>query len=111
MKKKITINKKSKIIKSPGQLKFHYYPGIPVKINQKSPKSGEAFITLGNKFKDAKNHFNLSKKSNLKEAANNLYKIMRKIKQKKYKSISVCKIPNIGIGRAINDRLKKASYK
>jgi len=37
--------------------------------------------------------------------------MMRKIKKKNYKSISVCKIPNFGIGRAINDRLKKASYK
>ena len=61
--------------------------------------------------KNAKNHFNLSKKNNLREAANNLYKTMRKIKKKRYKSIVVCKIPNKGIGRAINDRLKKASYK
>ena len=36
---------------------------------------------------------------------------MRKIKKKKYGSIYVCKIPNIGIGKAINDRLKKASSK
>jgi len=36
---------------------------------------------------------------------------MRLIKKKKFRSISVCKIPSIGIGQAINDRLKKASYK
>ena len=58
-----------------------------------------------------KNQFNLSKNGNLKEAANNLYKIMRKIKKRNFKSIAVAKIPNIGIGRAINDRLRKASYK
>jgi L-threonylcarbamoyladenylate synthase len=45
----------------------------------------------------------------LKEAANNLYRIMRKIKKRNFKSIAVTKIPNKGIGRAINDRLKKAS--
>jgi|TARA_B110000438_G_scaffold296212_1_gene340539 L-threonylcarbamoyladenylate synthase len=111
LKKKIIINKKLKTIKSPGQLKLHYYPGIPVFMNQVSSKKCEAFITLGKKFKDAKNHFNLSKTNNLKEAANNLYKTMRKIKKKKYKSIAVCKIPNLGIGQAINDRLKKASFK
>ena len=55
--------------------------------------------------------FNLSKNNNLKEAANNLYRTMRKIKKRKYKSIYVCKIPNQGIGRAINERLKKASFK
>ena len=34
-----------------------------------------------------------------------------KIKNKGFKSIIVNKIPNIGIGIAINDRLKKASNK
>ena len=88
---------------------MHYYPGIPVLMNKKYPKKDGAFITLGARFKKEKNNFNLSKNNNLKEAANNLYKTMRKIKKKDYKSISVCKIPNFGIGRAINDRLRKAS--
>jgi len=47
----------------------------------------------------------------LKEAANNLYKIMRKIKKRNFKSIAVTQIPNIELGRAINDRLMKASNK
>ncbi|MDC3013849.1 hypothetical protein OAZ98_00955 [bacterium] len=34
---------------------------------------------------------------------------MRKIKKDKYKSIAVEKIPNKGIGKTINDRLKRAS--
>ena len=80
-------------------------------MNKTYPKKNGAFITFGKKFKGSKNHFNLSKNNNLKEAANNLYKMMRKMKKRNYKSISVCKIPNFGIGRAINDRLKKASYK
>tara|TARA_Y100000590_G_scaffold210161_1_gene238087 strand:- start:219 stop:1175 length:957 start_codon:yes stop_codon:yes gene_type:complete len=109
LKKKIILKKKTKIIKAPGQLKLHYYPGIPVLMNKKYPKKNGAFITLGTRFKKEKNNFNLSKNNNLKEAANNLYKTMRKIKKKDYKSISVCKIPNFGIGRAINDRLRKAS--
>ena len=111
LRKKIINNKKSKSIKAPGQLKSHYYPGIPVLMNKTTPKKNEAFITFGNKFKDANNRFNLSKDNNLNEAANNLYRIMRKIKKKKFKSMIVCKIPNKGIGRAINDRLKKASFK
>ncbi len=111
LKKKITVNKKPKTAKSPGQSKLHYYPGIPVSINKNYPKKNEAFITIGNKFKNATNYFNLSKKNNLEEAANNLYKTMREIKKKNYKSISVCKIPNKGIGKAINERLKKASFK
>ena len=62
-------------------------------------------------FKIKKNHFNLSKNGSLKEAANNLYKIMRKINKKKFKAILINKIPNKEIGLAINDRLKKASNK
>ncbi len=109
--KKVITNKKPKLGKAPGQFKLHYSPGIPVFMNKKKPKKNEAFITFGKKYKDVNNYFNLSKNNNLEEAANNLYKIMRKIKKKKYKSISVCKIPNFGIGRAINERLKKASFK
>ena len=111
LKQKVILRRNVKKIKSPGQLKFHYSPGIPVFMNKKYPKLKEAFITFGKGFKDNKNYFNLSQKGSLKEAANNLYKTMRKIKKQKYKSIAVCKIPNIGIGQAINDRLNKASYK
>ena len=40
-----------------------------------------------------------------------MYKVLRVIKNKNYKSIVVEKIPNIGFGEVINDRLKKASAK
>ena len=111
LKKKIKIKKSSKKIKAPGQLKLHYSPGIPVKMNRKSVEKNQALMGFGKNFKAAKNHFNLSKNGNLKEVANNLYKTMRKIKKRKFKSIAVIKIPNTKIGLAINDRLRKASYK
>ncbi len=111
LKKKIIIKKTVKKIKSPGQLKFHYYPGIPVIMNKKYPEKKQALICFGKQSGNGKNYFNLSKNGNLKEAANNLYKTMRKIKNKKFKSIAVVKIPNVGIGCAINERLKKASSK
>ena len=82
LKQEIKIKKSSKKIKAPGQMKLHYSPGIPVKMNQKYAESNQAFIGFGKKFKNSKNQFNLSKKGDLKEAANNLYKIMRKIKKK-----------------------------
>ncbi len=111
LKKKIRIKKNTKKIKAPGQLKLHYYPGIPVEMNKKYAKKNQAFIGFGKKFRSKKNHFNLSKTGNLKEAANNLYKTMREIKKQKFKSIAVVKIPNKDIGYAINDRLMKASKK
>ena len=111
LRKKIKINKKGKKIKSQGQLILHYSPGIPVKIGMKIPKKSDAVVGFGKRFKTKKNHFNLSKNGNLKEAANNLYKTLRKIKNNGFKSIIVNKIPKIGIGIAINDRLKRASNK
>ena len=111
LKTKINIlNKNSKII-SPGMLKRHYSPGIPMFLNQKIAKDANAFITIGKNHKGKKNYFNLSKKSDLKEAASNLYKTLRKIKKLKFKKIYVVKIPNIGPGIAINDRLKRAAKK
>tara|TARA_B100000700_G_scaffold324074_1_gene429329 strand:- start:900 stop:1856 length:957 start_codon:yes stop_codon:yes gene_type:complete len=111
LKKKVKLKKNVKIIKAPGQLRLHYSPGIPVEINTKYAKKNQALIGFGKKFKTGKNRFNLSKNGDLNEAANNLYKTMRKISKKKFKSIAVTKIPNEGIGLAINDRLKKASNK
>ena len=109
LKKKIKKNIKSKRIKSPGMMKKHYSPGIPVLINQKKYDGKSAFIYLGNKYKNKKNFFSLSRNQNLNEAASNLYKIFRLIKIKGYKKIQISKIPNIGSGIAINDRIQRAS--
>ena len=109
LKKKVTNVAGSKLIVSPGMLKRHYSPGIPMKLNSIKPDYKAAFIVFGKKYKMKKDMFNLSKNNNLKEAAKNLYKILRKIKKLKYKKINVVKIPNKNIGIAINDRLKKAS--
>ena len=90
-------------------LQKHYSPGIPVIFGKKPKNKDHAFLVFGKKYKISNNYFNLSKKADLKEAASNLYKIMRKIKKDGYKKIFVGKIPNIGPGIAINDRLKRAS--
>ena len=97
-------------------LKDYFHPNSKDKFNKYTDTllylaARNEHISYGKKFRNNKNYFNLSKKSNLKEAATNLYKTMRKIKKLKFKSIAVCKIPSIGIGIAINERLKKASYK
>jgi L-threonylcarbamoyladenylate synthase len=108
---KIKKNPNKSIIKSPGMLKRHYSPGLPIKINQKKTDKKSAFIYLGNKFKNKKNFFSLSNNSNLIEAASNLYKTFRLIKKKKFKKIQIAKIPLKGSGIAINDRIKRAASK
>ena len=109
LKKKISININSKKKIAPGQFPLHYSPGVPLRVNVKKSKSNEAFVLIKKRNDDSKNYYYLSKKKNLKEAAKNLYSILKKIKKDGYKMIAVEKIPNIGIGKTINDRLNRAS--
>ena len=109
LKKKIGLNINSKKRISPGQSRLHYSPGIPLKTNVKKPKKNEAFLLIKKRKISLNNYYYLSKKSNLNEAAKNLYSLLRKIKNKGFKSISVEKIPDKGVGKTINDRLKRAS--
>ncbi len=110
LNKKIILKNNPSKISVPGQLKLHYSPGIPIRLNVKKIKHNEAFLLIKKiKNKTKPNYYFLSKNGNLKEAAKNLYTTLRKIKKNKYKSIAVTKIPNKGLGRTINDRLKRAS--
>ena len=107
--KKIYANKNIKKLKSPGMIKKHYSPGIPVLINQTKWDNKSAYIYLGKKYRNNKNFFSLSSNSNLDEAASKLYKTFREIKKRGFKKIQIAKIPSKGPGIAINDRIKKAA--
>ena len=109
LKKKIFINNNPSKVSSPGQFKLHYSPGIPIRLNAKKISSKEAFLSIKKIRPTKPNFYFLSKNGNLKEAAKNLYSTLRKIKKDKFKSIAIGKIPNKGLGKTINDRLKRAS--
>ena len=109
LNKKIIINNNPLKISSPGQFTLHYSPGIPIRLNVKKIKKNEAYLLI-KKMKIYKpNYYYLSHNGNLREAAKNLYNTLRKIKKNNYRSIAVCKIPNKGLGKTINDRLIRAS--
>ena len=109
LKRRILIDTKSKKKIAPGQFPLHYSPGIPLRTNVKKPKNNEAFLLIKKRKITFKNYYYLSKKNDLKQVAKNLYSLLRNIKKKGYKMIAVEKIPNIGIGKTINDRLNRAS--
>ncbi len=95
---------------SPGQLLKHYSPKTPIKININSPNTNDAFLNFGKK--NSFNHqptLNLSESSDLYEAAYNLFYFLRKLDKLKKKRIVVAPIPNVGIGKTINERLYRAS--
>jgi L-threonylcarbamoyladenylate synthase len=109
IKTKLHFKLNPKKISAPGQLKLHYSPGLPIKLNVKNANDNVAHILINKRKNDKKNFFYLSKKSDLKEAAKNLYSTLRKIKKDGYKKIAVEKIPKIGLGLSINDRLNRAA--
>ena len=109
IKTKLHFQLNPKKISAPGQLKLHYSPGLPIKLNVKNANNNVAHILINKRKDNKKNFFYLSKNSDLKEAAKNLYSILRKIKKKGFKSIAVEKIPKIGLGLTINDRLIRAA--
>ena len=109
LKRRIIIDTNSKKKIAPGQFPLHYSPGIPLRTNVKDPKNNEAFLLIKKRKITFKNYYYLSKKNDLKQAAKNLYSLLRSIKKDGYKMIAVEKIPNIGIGKTLNDRLNRAS--
>ncbi len=109
LKKKLLINTNSKSKISPGLFPLHYSPGIPLRTNVKKSKKDEAFLLIKKRKSNLKNYYYLSKVKNVEEAAKNLYSTLRKIKNDGFEKIAVEKIPNRGLGKTINDRLKRAS--
>jgi len=96
--------KKDKRIISPGMLSQHYSPSVPLRINAKKADEGELLIGFGPEF----NEPNLSKNGDLIEAASKLFSMLSKF-EKETERIAIAPIPNKGLGRAINDRINRAS--
>lgn len=104
--------------KAPGQLKNHYAPRKPLFIGslnelvQKNKAQKIAAIIFGKKELAQANYiFNLSERGDLKEAAVNLFAVLREIDETDADVIIVEPLPDEGLGRAINDRLKRAEFK
>lgn len=90
---------------APGQLQSHYAPHRPVRLNATEAKAGEILVGFG----PVKGELTLSATGDLAEAAANLFAVLRQADADIYKCIAVAPIPDTGIGRAINDRLRRAA--
>ncbi|MEZ7884479.1 MAG: L-threonylcarbamoyladenylate synthase [Bacteroidales bacterium] len=101
---------------SPGLLKSHYSPEKPVYIKGNIPVeidySKAAYLSFygeeTNKYKLVEY---LSKNQNLTEAAANLFTALHTLEDSDCEYIIADQVPMIGIGKAIMDRLSKASYR
>ena len=97
---------------SPGLQNKHYSPNIPIRINVIEVADGEALLNFGsNQLFSNTYELNLSPSANLREAARKFFDYLHKLDRSEYKGIAVAPIPNFGLGKTMNDRLKRASSK
>lgn len=92
--------------RSPGMLARHYAPGRPVRLGVTQARPGEALLGFGDAGPCA---LNLSPAGDLGEAAANLFAMLRALDRPEVAAIAVSPIPETGLGRAINDRLRRAA--
>lgn len=94
---------------APGQLLSHYAPDAPVRLNVEKPQADEAFLAFGTADTANPQTLNLSPSGNLGEAAGNLFAMLHRFDEMGVEKIAVAPIPETGLGRAINDRLRRAA--
>lgn len=99
--------KSNSVIKAPGMMYKHYSPQASVRRDAININEGENGIGFGDVNLGA---LNLSPSGDLTEAAANLYRMLIILDDMGANVIAVAPIPNVGIGLAINDRLKRAAY-
>lgn len=98
---------------APGLLASHYAPHARVRPNARSVEPGEGFLAFGPDYLPGVDHqtrvLNLSHTGDLVEAAAKLFRHLRTFDQLGVASIAVARIPDEGLGEAINDRLGRAA--
>jgi L-threonylcarbamoyladenylate synthase len=97
-------------IVSPGQLVSHYAPHTPLRLKAHTCEAGEALLVFGPEPPNGAHVTrNLSPWGDLKEAAANLFAMLRELDASGARRIAVMPIPEHGLGEAINDRLRRAA--
>ena len=96
---------------APGQLTSHYAPGAAVRLGAAQKQPHEIWIGFGPACAAAE--INLSPAGDLTEAAANLFGALREADRLAQtagaRTIAVAPVPDTGLGRAINDRLRRAA--
>ncbi|MBY8976316.1 threonylcarbamoyl-AMP synthase [Rhodobacteraceae bacterium NNCM2] len=94
-------------ITAPGQMSSHYAPRARLRLNAEAPSRGEGWLGFGPGISTG---LNLSPSGNLTEAAANLFGYLHRLDAEVGGgTIAVAPVPETGLGRAINDRLRRAA--
>lgn len=90
---------------APGQLTSHYAPAGSVRLNAGTKLAGEWHIGFG----EIEGDVSLSETGDLAEAAARLFALLHEADARGEVALAVAAIPDSGLGRAINDRLRRAA--
>jgi L-threonylcarbamoyladenylate synthase len=93
-------------ITAPGQLLSHYAPAAAIRLNADAARPGERLLGFGDVGGAT---LNLSASGDLVEAAANLFHHLHALDAAGDAPIAISPIPEVGLGRAINDRLRRAA--
>lgn len=102
---------------SPGQLKSHYAPRTPLVMDEAIPPKQMITQVGALRFQQPistipiSQQIVLSPKGDLGEAAKKLFAALRELDVRGYDLILAERFPDMGLGRAINDRLERAQHK
>ena len=116
---KVEMNHKTEFPVSPGMLPSHYAPHTPfflinnIKELLETSPADTGLLSFSHLYSFIPRHHQeiLSVNGSLDEAAHNLYKAMLRLDNLKLARIVAKRVPDIGIGVAINDRLERAAHK
>jgi len=101
------------VLRSPGMMASHYAPSLPVRLDAVSVSKDEALLAFGTPLPGAGTTYNLSPGGDPIEAAARLFVGLRTLDATGpalgCKRIAVMPVPSVGLGHAINDRLRRAA--
>jgi L-threonylcarbamoyladenylate synthase len=98
------------VVLAPGMMESHYAPRAKLRLNAIHAEPDEALLAFGATVPAGSAFLcNLSTSGDLREAAANLFAMLRRLDQSGVARIAVMRIPATGLGEAINDRLERAA--
>lgn len=92
-------------IVAPGQMASHYAPRGRLRLNARAAEPGEVMLGFG----EVAGELTLSASGDLQEAAASLFAALHSLDAMGAERIAVAPVPERGLGRAINDRLRRAA--
>ncbi|MEL7144949.1 MAG: L-threonylcarbamoyladenylate synthase [Bacteroidota bacterium] len=111
-------NNQSSNPSAPGMIKSHYAPTKPLTLLSSNEMRSVAQINQGkagfitfSRFADLPYEFKLTESGDLEEAASSLFTALRHFESLPVDRIYAERVPDEGLGRAINDRLQRAAAK